>query len=217
MLRQLAATHASRPLRRAATHALEKGAESEQVLICQSFSSQPGHLSASSAQPFGNQLQRLLPAALHQLVIPPQQRDGQSLRTADEMMPKTAFVTQPNFVHLFVLARHDAFDDSLPVPARAARVQVRVAAHCAVRAYGGRVLQFPWPRAETEIGAGERANRAYVRGVAGEMAVEAGLRKGDNLQRAPALIEAYNRLPDQFILKTGAARALDATLAVKEN
>jgi hypothetical protein len=67
------------------------------------------------------------------------------------------------------------------------------------------------------IGGQQRADRADVGRVAGEYRVEARLGEGDDLQRAPALVEAQHVVLGDLVLEADATRALDAALFVKEN
>src|SRR3972149_3629727 len=130
-------------------------------------------------------------------------------------MAEAALVANPDLVHLLVLPGHHAFDHKLARHAGAARVEVQVAAHRAVRADRSRVDQFPRSSAEAEVARGERAHRADVSRVAGEFGVEAGFREGDDFQFAPALVETNDRVPGDFICEAGAACALDAALTVE--
>ena len=111
-----------------------------------------------------------------------EQRLHQAFFAAGEVMPEAPLVTNPDFVDFFVLARHHTLDHRPPVEFTVkTSAQRGVAANRAVRADARHVGQFPRARAEAEIGGCQRAYRADVSRIAGEIAVERRVAYGDNL------------------------------------
>src|SRR5690606_8135916 len=122
----------------------------------------------------------------------------------------------PDLVHPLVLARHDALDDLLAAcVAVQTCARAEIAADRAVRADRLFLLKLPRPRPEPEIGGGQRADRADGRRVTAELRIERRIADRPNLQATAALVERQHIVADDLIAQAGAARALDATLAVQ--
>src|SRR6266511_4241689 len=134
------------------------------------------------------------------------------------MMSKAALITDPNFIDFFVLARHHSFDDEIATGSSlTARVQRDVASHRTLRADRSSRFQFPGTRFETEIFGRQRADRADFCRVPGKDRVKSGVRERNNSGRTGAIIEPENRIPYDLILKTDAARTLDAAFLIEHD
>src|SRR6185436_895846 len=124
-----------------------------------------------------------------------------------------ALVADPDFVDLFVLARHDTLDDLRSAGlGLAAGAEGDVTAHRAMIADGSGRREFPGARAKAEVGGGQRPHRADIGGVARPLRVKARIGERDNFQLAAALVKTEHMVVGNFVLKTGTARALNTAL-----
>src|SRR5262249_23470503 len=74
---------------------------------------------------------------------------------------------------------------------------------------------LPHTRLEAKIGAGERAHRTDIGGIAAKLTVEKRVALRDNLPPAPTIIKTQHRVAGQLVLKAHTAGAQDAALAVQ--
>src|SRR5690606_35909521 len=119
--------------------------------------------------------------------------------SAREVMTKAPLIANPDFVDLFVLARHDAFDRRPPVKlALQTGIDGDIATHRAVRADTRNACQFPGARLKAEILGRESPHRADIGRIAGEVSVESGITGGDDLQRALALGKCQHIIADNL-------------------
>jgi len=83
------------------------------------------------------------------------------------MVRETTLITDPNLVHFFILARHDALDYEITTGfGFTTGIQRNVTAYRTLRTNGSSRFQFPGARFETEIPGGQRPDRADIGGVA---------------------------------------------------
>src|SRR5690606_31667452 len=154
-----------------------------------------------------DEIDGFVPARLRQLAIPAHQRPHQAVGGVGVMVDKAPLVADPDFVDHLILAGHDALDHA--AAARASLhpgTQRRVAANRAMRADTGDRSELPGARLEAEIHRRQRADRAYVGGVAAEDTVEARIAVGDDLQPATPVMEGNHRIVHDLSLEASAAR-----------
>src|SRR5581483_7905577 len=124
---------------------------------------------------------------------------------------EAALVAQPAFVDLGVVARQDALDLAL------ARRRGDVAADGAHAADRRGVLDLPGPRLEAVLRRGERADRAQLGDVAGEVAAVGVVLEGRNDRLRAAVDRDELAVLRDLLTEARTAVAEDATLAVERD
>ena len=132
------------------------------------------------------------------------------------MMGKTTFITQPDLINLFILARHDTFyyHPAFRV-GFTADIQCGITAHRAVCTYGGSRVHLPGAGTKTEIHCRQCADRADVGGIAREDRIKTRLGVSDNIRGTPAPEEIQHRITHDLILKADTACALNAAFTIQ--
>src|SRR6266581_2156984 len=162
-------------------------------------------------QPLGGPGQRLRPGSLAQYPGPVlDHRRGDPVEGGGVLEAPPALVAVPLLVDLGVVTGQAPHDLAAPP------VGAHVAAGRAVLARAGRGHQVERPRAEPVLGAGQRADRADLHGVAGEVGLELVAGEDVDLLGGRAVHQVDERVAGDLLGEPGAALAQYAPLAVEQ-
>ena len=132
-------------------------------------------------------------------------RSGEPLVARQRLVREAVLVRKPAFVHCGILERHDAHH------AIAFHLHDEIAAERIVRRHRTAPRELPGPRRVAERLRGQRADRADVDHVAGQLGVDRVADERDDLRVLAATDHAELHDAGDFLAEADAARALDAT------
>ncbi len=159
----------------------------------------------------GGGIERVRPRDLLQLVADAPVRFDHAVVGVDPLDAVATLVAEPTVVHRLGI---DTEQTDQPVRRRLHRAP---ALHRARVARGFDRVEIPRPGLEPVLPRGERAHRADLHGVAGEVRVERLLGEVQHLHVVAAVDEVDQRITGDLLGKPRAPAALDATLAVEEH
>ena len=164
---------------------------------------------SSFAQALPGRGQRLAPRGRDQLVALADQRRPQPLVAVHRLEVEPALVAQPALVDRI------AVDSQVAGQLGVGRLDGDPAADRAGRARALDLLEVPRPGPEPVGRRGQRADRADLHGVPGEVRREREVRERVDLRAAATTDELDQRVARHLVGEAGAAVALDAALAVE--